>query len=223
MEKSILTPRQFDFLELAEKDPWLTKNFFLSGGTALSAFYLHHRLSEDLDFFSEKEVSERSIRAFLKKTSPKLGFKDFERKNFWGLEMYVLRFNRKEMLKVDFSYYPFPPIEKWTYFGKLRVASIYDIAVDKLQTIGSKVRPRDYIDLYFIFKEKGYQLKNLLDDIRIKFDLSIEISGLASSFLMVKDLKDEDFPRMLKSFDRKEMEEFFLSLARSLEKEIFVE
>jgi len=27
----------------------------LSGGTALSEFYLHHRFSEDLDFFSEKE------------------------------------------------------------------------------------------------------------------------------------------------------------------------
>lgn len=223
MEKSIFTPRQFDFLELAEKESWLTKNFFLGGGTALSAFYLHHRLSEDLDFFSEKEISERSIRNFLKKISPKLGFKDFERKNFWGLEMYVLKFNKQEMLKVDFSYYPFPPIGKWTYFSKLRVASIYDIAVDKLQTIGSKVRPRDYIDLYFILKEKGYQLKNLLDDIRVKFDLSIEISSLASNFLMVKDLKNRDFPRMLKSFNRKEMEDFFLELAKSLEKEIFVE
>ena len=51
MGKSILTPKQFDFWELAKKDLWLTKNFFLGGGTALSEFYLHHRLSEDLDFF----------------------------------------------------------------------------------------------------------------------------------------------------------------------------
>jgi predicted nucleotidyltransferase component of viral defense system len=29
--------------------------FYLTGGTALAAYYLRHRLSEDLDFFAEKE------------------------------------------------------------------------------------------------------------------------------------------------------------------------
>ena len=36
------------------------------GGTALSAFYLHHRLSEDLDFFSEKNVEIEEILGFVK-------------------------------------------------------------------------------------------------------------------------------------------------------------
>ena len=30
----------------------IAKNFFLTGGTALSVFYFHHRSSEDIDFFS---------------------------------------------------------------------------------------------------------------------------------------------------------------------------
>lgn len=223
MGKSILTPRQSDFLELAKEDPWLTKNFFLTGGTALSEFYLRHRLSEDLDFFSEKKVSERIIRAFLKKISPKLGIKNFERREFLGLEMYFLKFSPKQILKVDFSYYPFPPIEKWTYFRKLRVAGIYDICVDKIQTISGKARPRDYIDLFFIFKERGYSLEKILRDIRIKFDIVIEPGTLASQFLRVKDLRVHDFPKMLKPFNKKEMEDFYLSLAKSLEKEIFKE
>ena len=29
--------------------------FYLTGGTALSRFYFHHRLSEDLDLFTETE------------------------------------------------------------------------------------------------------------------------------------------------------------------------
>jgi predicted nucleotidyltransferase component of viral defense system len=32
--------------------PTIEEFFFLIGGTALSVFYLHHRLSEDLDFFT---------------------------------------------------------------------------------------------------------------------------------------------------------------------------
>ena len=37
---------------LGESD--LAEIFYLTGGTALSAFYLHHRESEDLDFFSRE-------------------------------------------------------------------------------------------------------------------------------------------------------------------------
>lgn len=37
----------------------------------------------------------------------------------------------------------------------------------------------------------------------------------------VKDLKDEDFPSMLVPFNKTKMEKFFLSLAKSLEGEIF--
>lgn len=223
MGKGILTPRQSDFLELVKGDGWLTKNFFLGGGTALSEFYLRHRMSEDLDFFSEeREVSPRAIHSFLRRIAPRLKIKSFETKDFGGVQMCFLKFAKNKTLKVDFSCYPFPPIERWTYFGKLRVASIYDITVDKLQTIGAKPRSRDYIDLYFILKDKNYQLPKILDDIRIKFDWVLEPFSLASQFMRVKDIKDKDFPKMLKPFDRKEMEEFFLGLAKSLEKEIFV-
>ena len=47
--RDILTKLQWDFLSrfFQESPP-----FFLTGGTALSAFYLRHRYSEDLDLFS---------------------------------------------------------------------------------------------------------------------------------------------------------------------------
>lgn len=54
-------------------NPWLTplqkpflrrffqlevgRSFFLTGGTALAAFYLHHRLSEDLDLFTLDDLA----------------------------------------------------------------------------------------------------------------------------------------------------------------------
>ena len=47
--------------------------FYLTGGTALSAFYLHHRLSEDLDFFTESDVetemASRGLNMFFKEGS----------------------------------------------------------------------------------------------------------------------------------------------------------
>jgi hypothetical protein len=41
-------------------------DFYLTGGTALAEFYLQHRLSEDLDFFSEQEVESQAIAVFWK-------------------------------------------------------------------------------------------------------------------------------------------------------------
>ena len=220
MGKTILTPKQLNFLELAAKEEQITKRFYLTGGTALAEFYLKHRLSQDLDLFCEKEeVNPKIVEAFLKKISPRLKVIKIKRSQFLGLFSYKLIYKDKGGLKVDFNYYPFPRIEKGKKFHNLQIASIYDIAVDKLHTLFMKPRGRDYIDLYFILKQANYSLEKLILDAKAKFDWDIDKINLASQFIRVKEFKET--PLMLKPFSRQEMEEFFLSLAKSLEKEIF--
>ncbi len=220
MGKTILTPKQSNFLELAASEKQITKRFYLTGGTALAEFYLKHRLSQDIDLFSERaEVDPKIIEAFLKRVSSHLGVAHIKRSQFLGLFSYKLIYKDKEELKVDFSYYPFPRIEKGKKFRQLDVASIYDIAVDKLHTIFMKPRGRDYVDLYFILKEGDYSLKRLILDAKAKFDWDIDKVNLASQFIRVKEFK-EALP-MLGPFNRNDLEDFFLNLAKSLKKEIF--
>lgn len=45
------SPEQRDVLLRCIEAGVLAPNFFLTGGTALAVFYLHHRESNDLDFF----------------------------------------------------------------------------------------------------------------------------------------------------------------------------
>jgi len=45
--------------------------------------------------------------------------------------------------------------------------------------------------------------------------------NLANQLIRVKDIKKEDYPRVIVPFDINEMEKFFLGLAKSLEKDIF--
>ena len=221
MGKSILTPKQFDFLELAASDPQITKWFYLTGGTALAEFYLQHRLSEDVDLFIEKrEVDPKLVEAFLLKISSKLGIKKIKRSQFLGLVSNLLVFKDGEELKIDFNYYPFPRINKKTKFKNLEVDSIYDIAANKLHTLFMKPRARDYIDLYFIMKSEAYSLEKLIIDTKAKFDWDIDRINLSSQFVRVTDFK-KDFPRMLVPFDQKDMKAFFLSQAKNLEKDIF--
>lgn len=134
MGKSILTPKQLNFLELIQQEKQITSRFYFTGGTALAEFYLQHRLSEDIDLFTEnEEVNQVVVSAFLKKISLKLSIKEIKGSQFLGLFSFILVFNDGEELKVDFNYYPFPRINKGKTFKGLDVDSLHDIAVNKVQ------------------------------------------------------------------------------------------
>ncbi|MBM3283307.1 nucleotidyl transferase AbiEii/AbiGii toxin family protein [Candidatus Gottesmanbacteria bacterium] len=224
MGKTILTPKQHKFLELAEKEPQITKRFYLTGGTVLSEFYLQHRLSEDLDLFSEEEVKPGMVEAFLQKIAPRLRVIKIVKEQYLGLFSYKLFYSPIKYLKIDFNYYPFLRVEKGKNFGNFEVSSIYDIAVNKIHTIAMRTNARDFVDIYFIFNETEYNnLERIRIDSQAKFDWPLEPKNLVSQFVRVKDLCNKDFPKMLKPFVRKKMEEFFLRLAKSLEGEIFTE
>ncbi len=67
MPETILTATQLRMLKTIGREPLFTEKFYLTGGTALAGFYLHHRYSEDLDFFSMEEVDTLPIISFFKK------------------------------------------------------------------------------------------------------------------------------------------------------------
>jgi len=107
--------------------------------------------------------------------------------------------------------------------GLIEVDSLYDIAANKIHTLFMKPRTRDYFDIYFILKQKDFSLQKLILDAKAKFDWDIDRVTLVSQFLKVKELKEAEFPKVLVQFDRSKMMEFFLNLAKSLEKDIFKE
>lgn len=214
-----LNKEQERFLDLVSQEKYLCKRFYFTGGTPLCAFYLFHRISEDIDLFSEDEINLLPIRAFIGKVQKKLNLEKIDYRQFLGLHSFQLFFPNKEVLKVDFNYYPFPRIEKGTKFKNVEVDSIYDIAVNKIHTISMKPRARDFIDIYFIIQEKDYDFYDLLMRAKAKFDWDIDPIQLGSRLLLAKELKD--YPRMLKKIDHQEWKKFFIEEAKKLKKEIF--
>lgn len=219
MATTILTPFQQKFLDLLASDSYITNHFYLTGGTVLSEFYLQHRLSEDFDLFSEKEVYLPSVVAFLTKIAPKLGIVEREHRPFMGLHSFMLHLKDGEKFKTDFNFYPHPRINIGKLYKKLHIDSLYDIAVNKVHTLFMKPRARDYVDIYFINLAEKYPMRQLILDAKAKFDWHIDPLLLGSQLKKVTTIYD--FPRMLVPFDRREMENFFLDLAKSLEGEIF--
>ena len=215
----ILTQRQEDFLTLIGKEKNLRSIFYLTGGTPLAAFYLFHRLSEDIDLFSEKEeINLLGVRSFIGKIKNKLDIKKVDYKQYLGLHTFQLYFSEEDVLKVDFNYYPFPRIEKGISYKNINVDSALDIAVNKVHTIAMKPRARDFIDIYFLIKDKGYVFKDLLMKAKIKFDWHIDALQLGSNLLRAREVKD--FPRMIRKIDDQEWQNFFVEEAKKLAPEI---
>ncbi len=215
----IITPEQDKFLAFAGKSKYLREHFYFTGGTALAAFYLRHRLSEDIDLFIENaEVPLHFVASFIKKAQKELGIQKTDYTNFLGLHSFQLYFSKTNILKVDFNYYPFPRIEKGMKYKNIEVDSVLDIAVNKVHTIAMKPRARDFIDIYFIIKEKGYEFNDLLKKAKVKFDWHIDPLQLGSRLLMAKEVKD--YPRMIKNISPREWQKFFFEKAKKLKSEI---
>ena len=66
----ILLPHQVTILQLFFASPF-AKPFFLTGGTCLSAFYLAHRESQDLDFFSLSLFDTLALRTTIQEIADK--------------------------------------------------------------------------------------------------------------------------------------------------------
>ena len=212
---SILTEEQEEFLSLAGQSKYISKNFYFTGGTPLAEFYLKHRLSEDLDLFiEEEEVRILSVRNFIRDVQKKLKISKIDYRQFMGLHSFQLYFSKSNILKVDFNYYPFPRIEKGMKYKNIEVDSILDIAVNKVHTIAMKPRARDFIDIYFIIKEKGYDFRDLLKKAKVKFDWHIDPIQLGSRLFMAGEVKD--YPRMIKKIDHEKWQDFFTAEARKL-------
>ncbi len=216
MGKEILNKRQVSFLE-AFKNSELSRNFYLTGGTALAAFYLGHRNSEDLDFFSETEVEPLAVQTFLKSNKKGLGFLKLELQKSFNRNLFFLHFPR-EVLKTEFTYFPFERLGKGPKSGHLQVDSLRDIAVNKVFTITQQARARDFVDLYFIIKKTEWGLGALAKDVRIKFDTQIDPIQLGSELLKVRELKD--FPRMRVPLAKKQLISFFMKEASALKNNI---
>lgn len=150
------------------------KNFALAGGTALELYYLDHRFSADLDFFSTRyglsEV-ESLVSVFGKSLGKKLKLEaEFLASGKAKVRFYTIRIrNSDRPLKIDFIedvLFSRPTVKK---FGSVPVYSVDNIYIQKIAAvsgvpqgtdevgrelrIGRREEARDAFDIYVLSKK----------------------------------------------------------------------
>lgn len=193
----------------------LKDSFYFSGGTALSVFYLYHRYSDDLDFFSERKLDDSLIVSFINTVAKKLGTtaKITKKQTVMWFELTKGR----ETLKVDFLSFPYRRIGKGITYKGISVDSLKDIGANKLLTLNLKINPKDYVDLYFLLKEK-FTIWDLLYAVEEKFRLQLDLISLGEDFLEVEKL--EFLPKMVKPLTLPQLKKFFRKKAKEVGRKV---
>lgn len=212
-EISTLTKEQKIILGEVRTNEFLKSQFYFTGGTALSAFYLHHRQSEDLDFFSKDKFNNQIIFTVVEEWSKKHRFK-FQARFNEVVYIFILNFQDGASLKVDFGYYPYQLLSESKIKDKIKIDSLLDIAVNKLLTIQQRTDVKDFVDLYYLLDK--FTIWDLIEGVRHKFRVKMEPFLLAGDFMKVN--RFENLPKMIKPLKLDKLKSFFINHAQKLGK-----
>lgn len=209
----ILTPFQKRLLKAIGGSD-LADNFYLTGGTALAAFYLQHRFSEDLDFFSDDPNAIRLVRSSLELLVKGLeAHLEFSRTFNTFIEVFITS-GTGERVKLDFAYdtpYRLRPTELNREF-EIKVDNSLDIASNKLSALFGRAAEKDFVDIFFINRDMML-FHELLPYARQKH-VGMDDYWLAIALQRVRYVKL--LPRMIKPLELVDLQTFFLALAEEL-------
>ncbi len=216
MGQTILTKDQQMILKLLASEPSLS-DFYLTGGTALSEYYLHHRDSDDLDFFSEQSAKLIRIDPFITRAAKELGATSVRHERVHDRQLFLLTLADKTELKLEFTRYPFPSLEEKNQINGIRVDSLRDITTNKLFALIERFEPKDFVDLYFLLQRTP--LEQVRQDLEKKFGIKISPMVIGSEFAKVARI--EALPKMHIPLTISDLKSFFVEQARLLKPNIF--
>ena len=196
----------------------LGKEFFLSGGTALSEYYLQHRLSQDLDLFTvNQEITFDVVNAEIRKIIDREGLRIESEIVSDSFLRYILKTNG-EVLKVDLVKDIPVHFGEIKNFGLIRVDSEENNTVGKVLALLGRADPKDFIDLFFLLgSEKKLEFDEVLKMAKQK-DLGLQELFLAEMIYRAETL--EISPPTIKPFVKKELVQYFIQLGEGLLKKI---
>lgn len=218
MGKIIFTDIQQKIVKHVANDKRLNRQYYFTGGTALSVFYYQHRYSEDLDFFSEKPYDEDLIIDSMTHLSKTISM-PYQHTKRERVLFFVFTKNRKPVIKVDFAYYPYSRIEKGDEWNGIAVDSLRDIGTNKLLTINQRADVKDFVDLYFFLK-KSFTIWDLSYGMEKKFRMELDLFLLGEDFLKINGFTT--MPKMIAPLTLTELKSFFRARAKEVGKRALV-
>ena len=195
MHPEAITLKQQKVFDRLKKFP----EYYLAGGTAL-ALQIGHRISVDFDFFSLKKIPP-GLLARIRKI-----FKESK------IEIIV---NHSKQLTVNIDgvnltivKYPFPPMFALKDYKGVKLLSISEIAAAKAYILGRRATLKDYVDLYYVLKEKYLTLVKLIRMAEKQYE-EFDPRLFMEQLIYLKDVEDAKVQFLKKSVTKDQLQAFF--------------
>lgn len=182
LQSATVHPATLALLKKIMQSPAL-QQFNLVGGTAL-ALQIGHRISIDLDLFTEEDYDDVLV---LQSLAP-FGELDVLVNNPPFLQL------KLDNIKVDFLKFPYPLIQDFTEMDQVRLVTVENIAMMKLLAIARRGSKKDFVDLFFILKQ--YSLGELVQLFEKKLP-HIDMFHILKSLTYFEDAELDADPKMI--------------------------
>ena len=174
-----------------------SSSFYLTGGTALAHFYLKHRKSNDLDFFTSME---ELIEPFSRRLEEKLRSDGMAVERRRGVQSFVELSAQQgsEATLIHLAQdapFRFEPTRTFPEYAGLNVDGLADIAPNKLLALFGRATLRDFIDVYTLIQEGHFRPDELVEKAKQK-DPGFDIYWLGVAFERIQNFGPES-PEML--------------------------
>ena len=174
-------------------------DFYLAGGTAL-ALQMGHRISVDLDFFSDKPIKKTLL-------------EDIE--DFFEKPVSVMVKSKDELtvmvdeVKITFLYYYFPLIYPLKKDNNIKLADVQEIALMKSYSLGRRQSFKDYVDMYTIVSKNIIDLQSIIEGAKKKYGEIFNDRVFLEQLVYIKDIENEPIQWIDNSVSKKEIQDFF--------------
>jgi len=190
------------------KDP-LAKNFYLAGGSAL-ALQLGHRVSEDLDFFTEDK-------SFI---VPSVNFIQNEGGTIEVNEPHTI-LGEINQVRISFFHLPYPLIEAPLIYEGVRIAQLKDILCMKMIAISQRAAKKDFYDLYELIQLPVSNYTGLLEK---KYGHpTFNSAHVMRSLFFFEEAEESDTPKSLKGLTWGKVKKYLIKHQREIEAGFFKE
>lgn len=175
------------------------KGFYLVGGTAL-AIQIGHRISVDLDLFSKNKLPQNllaTVKRVFSGSSISVTYRATEQ-----LDLFI------DGVKITFFHFPYPVVSPCKKIKNVPLATLLEIASMKAFAIGKRLSYKDYIDWYFLLKEKFVDLRRVIAHAKKKFSTDFNDRLFLGQLVSFGDIPPQKIAFLRDPVDRKTVVDF---------------
>jgi len=200
----------------------LRQESYLAGGTAIY-FYLHHRLSVDLDFFTPRAFNPEALVFKMRNIFEEVDLELMEKET-------LILFLSSEKLKFSLFHLPYKllsPLNPYEVKSGIacQLASVDDIEAMKVIALAQRGSAKDFIDLNDLLRKTGHHFKDLAFRVQTKYQVDEKYDYHLKTAMVYFDDAEKELDaiwlvdesggvRNISNQEWKDIKDFFMSFCR---------